>query len=115
MTAALLLQPVVNQLLGTDSPVAVRFWDGSTIGGDQPTTINVRSPEAVRHLLWAPGELGLARAYVSGDLELEGDIYDLLAVRDSIAGARDDADMSMSWRERAGLLPIALRLKLLGR
>ena len=34
----------------------------------------VRSPRALQRILWRPGELGLARAYVSGDLDVEGDL-----------------------------------------
>jgi cyclopropane-fatty-acyl-phospholipid synthase len=41
---------------------------------DAPGTLVIRSPDAVRHLLWAPGEVGLARAYVAGELDLEGDL-----------------------------------------
>ena len=36
----------------------------------------LRNRRALRRLLYAPGELGLARAYVSGDLEVEGDLAD---------------------------------------
>ena len=36
----------------------------------------IRSRRALRRLLWAPGELGLARAYVSGDIDVEGDLAD---------------------------------------
>ena len=35
-----------------------------------------RSPRALQRILWRPGELGLARAYVSGDLDVEGDLTD---------------------------------------
>ncbi len=34
----------------------------------------LRSPDALRRILWRPGELGLARAYISGDLDVEGDL-----------------------------------------
>ena len=34
----------------------------------------LRSPRALRRLLWSPGELGLAQAYVTGDLDVEGDL-----------------------------------------
>src|SRR3954454_4206681 len=114
-SAAALLEPVARRLLGPEPPVTIRFWDGSTIGGSAPTTIVVTSPETVRHLLWAPNELGLGRAYVSGALELEGDIFDLLSVRDSIAASRARADVDLGARGWAELLPVALRLKLLGR
>ena len=33
---------------------------------------------AVRRLLWAPGELGLIRAFVAGDLDIDGDIFVVL-------------------------------------
>ena len=36
----------------------------------------IRSRRALRRLLWAPGELGLARAYVTGDIDVEGDLAD---------------------------------------
>ena len=39
-------------------------------------TVVVRSRRALRRLLWAPGELGLARAYVAGELDVEGDLCD---------------------------------------
>jgi cyclopropane-fatty-acyl-phospholipid synthase len=58
----------------------VRFWDGTELSpttsaqnGDGPTgpTFTVRSPTAVAHVLRAPGELGLGRAYVAGELEVD--------------------------------------------
>ena len=59
-----------------DRPFTVAFWDGATLAptrpgpeGDGPT-FSVRSPRAVAHLLRAPGQLGLGRAYVSGELEV---------------------------------------------
>ena len=36
----------------------------------------LRNRRALRRLLWSPGELGLARAYVTGDLDVEGDLDD---------------------------------------
>lgn len=56
-----------------DRPFTVRFWDGSEI----PTTdgggpvFTVRSPRAVAHALRAPGQLGIGRAYVSGELAVD--------------------------------------------
>lgn len=109
-----MLGPVVTHLLGAEPTVAVRFWDGSTIGtGD--ATIVVHSPDAIRHLLWAPGELGLARAHVSGALDLDGDVYDLLAVRDALGAPRDDVQVGFGWRERLRLVSVARRLGVLGR
>ena len=44
--------------------------------------ITVRSPAAVSYLAQAPGELGLARAYVAGHLDVDGDMYEALCQDD---------------------------------
>lgn len=69
-------------LLGDDLPVGIEFPDGSSVGpSDPPAVIRVRSADALRRILTAPGELGFARAYVVGDLDVEGDIYAALGLR----------------------------------
>ena len=77
--------PMITAFLGSGAPVRFRFWDGSVLeGGDAVGTIDVHSSAALRRIVWAPGELGLARAFVSGDLSIEGDIFEVLvALRDS--------------------------------
>jgi cyclopropane-fatty-acyl-phospholipid synthase len=80
--AALRLQSLLEQLLGVPLRVRIRAWDGSQSGPPGAPTLVVRNRRAVRRLLWKPGELGLARAWVAGDLDIEGDLYgalDLLA------------------------------------
>ncbi|MCK9896539.1 cyclopropane-fatty-acyl-phospholipid synthase family protein [Frankia sp. AgB32] len=72
-------------LLGTAPPVRVELWDGSSFGPDTATRVVVRSPEAVRRVLFRPGELGLARAFVAGDLDVDGDIFDGLAIRGALS------------------------------
>jgi cyclopropane-fatty-acyl-phospholipid synthase len=56
-----------------ERPFALRFWDGSvvpaTVGG--APEFHARSPAAIGHFLRAPSELGLGRAYVAGDLEVD--------------------------------------------
>ena len=74
--------PLLRALLG-DPPVRFEFWDGSSVGpepGEAVGTITVRSSNAVRRLLWSPSELGLGRAYVAGDLDVEGDIVAIVEV-----------------------------------
>ena len=44
-----------------------------------PVRITVRSPVALSYLAQAPGSLGLARAYVSGHIDVDGDMYTALA------------------------------------
>ncbi|MCK8434096.1 class I SAM-dependent methyltransferase [Streptomyces sp. D2-8] len=80
--AATRLQGLFTQLLGAPLPVRIRAWDGSQAGPPGAPTLVVRNRRALRRLLWKPGELGLARAWVAGDLDIEGDLYatlDLLA------------------------------------
>jgi cyclopropane-fatty-acyl-phospholipid synthase len=57
-------------------PVRLRAWDGSEAGPADAPVLVVRSPRALQRILWRPGELGLARAYISGDLDVEGDLTD---------------------------------------
>ena len=74
------LAETLASLLGGDLPVAIQAYDGSHAGpSDASVTLVVRSPDAVRRVLSSPGELGMARAYVAGDIELDGDIYVALA------------------------------------
>ncbi|MEW2046430.1 cyclopropane-fatty-acyl-phospholipid synthase family protein [Streptomyces sp. NPDC005476] len=76
--AAPRLHALVEQLLGAPFPVRVRAWDGSQAGPPGAPTLVVRNRRAVRRLLFKPGELGLARAWVAGDLDIEGDLYTAL-------------------------------------
>src|SRR5437764_14184278 len=77
------LADLVRDLLGDDLPIAIEAYDGSRLGPTEPpATIVVRSPAALRRIVQAPGELGFGRAYVAGDLDLEGDIFAALELRD---------------------------------
>ena len=71
-TRAARLVALAEDVLGTSLPVGLRAWDGSRAGPSEGPTLVLRSRRALRRLLYAPGELGLARAYVAGDVEVEG-------------------------------------------
>ncbi|MSW11750.1 MAG: SAM-dependent methyltransferase, partial [Actinobacteria bacterium] len=59
--------------------VAFRAYDGSTAGPeDAPVALEILDPKAVEYLAGSPSQLGLARAYVSGALEIKGDAYEAL-------------------------------------
>jgi cyclopropane-fatty-acyl-phospholipid synthase len=106
------LAPLIRRLLGRDLPIALRAWDGSSIGPpDPPVTIVVHGPRALQHLLWAPGELGLARAHVAGDLDIEGDVYALLGLRDLLAEPGDDFRIAL---DPAGWWQVAALVRRLG-
>jgi len=63
-------------VLGTEEiPLRLRAWDGSEAGPEGAPVLEFRSRRALRRILWSPGQLGLSRAYVSGDIDSPGDIF----------------------------------------
>lgn len=94
---------LVTQILGTDLPVRVDCYDGSSVGPvDAGTRLVLRSPEALAYILTAPGELGFARAYVSGDLDVEGDIFAALRLRDHLPDVKLDGRAWVAMARLAG-------------
>jgi cyclopropane-fatty-acyl-phospholipid synthase len=73
------LAAVAEKFLGTGLPIGLRAWDGSSAGPQHGPVAVIRSRKALRRLLWNPSELGLSRAYVAGELDVEGDLADGLA------------------------------------
>ncbi|MET9224773.1 cyclopropane-fatty-acyl-phospholipid synthase family protein [Lentzea sp. NPDC003310] len=94
----MLLASIFQRITGGDD-VRFQAYDGSTAGPTSaPVSIDIKSPEALSYLASAPGELGLARAYVTGQLEILGDVH---------AGLSQLSDFSL----RA--LPVLQRVELL--
>ncbi|MEU3656358.1 cyclopropane-fatty-acyl-phospholipid synthase family protein [Streptomyces sp. NPDC032161] len=89
--AALRLTALVEEFLGERLPVRIRAWDGSESGPPGAPVLAVRNRRALRRLLWKPGELGLARAWVAGDIDIEGDLYEALDRLASLIWERDVA------------------------
>jgi cyclopropane-fatty-acyl-phospholipid synthase len=88
-----------------ERPFRVEFWDGETLlptNGAGGPTFYVRDPSAIGHLIRAPGQLGLGRAYVSGAIEAD-DLDAVLAVADNWSPP------SIPPAERARLMRAALR------
>src|SRR5271156_5307815 len=93
------LAEIFEAIAGPDAPVEFRAYDGSSAGAPgSPIKITVRSPVAVSYLAQAPGALGLARAYVSGHLDVEGDMITALS---RLSKAQDS---QVSWADRLRLL-----------
>jgi cyclopropane-fatty-acyl-phospholipid synthase len=85
-----------------DVPVRVIAYDGSKAGPDSSeVALRIVSPRALARLATAPGTLGLARAYVEGELEVEGELYDLLDAM---------ADLTLNDITRADQLRLARRM-----
>ncbi|CAB4663827.1 unannotated protein [freshwater metagenome] len=82
-----------------DRGVAFRAFDGSTAGpNDAEVALELRSPRGAQYIATAPSQLGLARAYVSGDLEIIGDPYVALSrlwpIDTSHIGLREKAKLA---------------------
>jgi len=91
---AALLARALAPVAGGDLPVHLTAWDGSTAGPEDAPHVVLRSPDALRRLLWHPGELGVSQAYVTGELDVEGDLGAALthlrevATRRGLSGTR---------------------------
>ena len=108
-TAAKLLG-LVEALIQAPVSLRLRAWDGSTAGPTDAPTLIIRHKRALRRLMWQPNELGMARAYVSGEIDLDGDLYEALSrLTDLIWRAPDVRDLPL--RAVAGDV---LRLGVLG-
>ncbi|GAB2752758.1 class I SAM-dependent methyltransferase [Salinifilum aidingensis] len=71
---------MVRRVFGEDLPVEITAYDGSRTGrSGADARVEITSPLALAHLAAAPGELGLARAYVSGAIDVHGDMYTALS------------------------------------
>jgi cyclopropane-fatty-acyl-phospholipid synthase len=68
------LESALRPFVGGDLPVRLRAWDGSEAGPVDAPLVELRSRDAVRRLMWHPGELGAAQAYVMGEIEVHHDL-----------------------------------------
>ncbi|MGW5346243.1 class I SAM-dependent methyltransferase [Streptomyces sp. HUAS TT3] len=94
--AAPRLAAVTETLLGAPLPVRIRAWDGSEAGPPSGPVLVLARRRGLRRILWRPGELGLARAWVAGDITVDGDLYELL---DKVSG--------LLWERGHAALPAA--------
>ena len=87
MQVSEMFRPVV----GEQAPVAIRAYDGSASdpvgGGEVVATVDVRSETALAYLAGSPNALGMARAYISGHLDVDGDIYAALTAMSELTVA----------------------------
>ena len=131
-SAAAELRPLVERL-DARAPggraFGIRFWDGSELPpsparqGDAPALV-LRDPDALVRIVRAPGELGLARAWVSGELDVDGDLERAMALTEDWRHAPlrpSDALVALRAVRRLGVLrrpepePPATEARLKGR
>ncbi len=83
-----------------DAPLRITAYDGSVAGPeDAEVRIAIRSSKALAHLVSAPGELGLARAYVSGEMDVDAPSH--YAMLSLLAGQKMAA---LNWAQRVSVL-----------
>lgn len=75
---AVQLSEILSPLVGGELPIRLTAWDGSTAGPVDAPKVTLHSANVLRRLLWNPGELGAAQAYVLGELDVEGDLGEAL-------------------------------------
>lgn len=91
--AALLLQRLFRRYPGV---LSLRLWDGTAIRAgtqaasapDSPFTLVFRSPESVWSAVLGSDPLALADAYFRGELEIEGDFFAALSIKDHLDALR---------------------------
>jgi len=90
MLDQLLVRQVRQRLEASGLPLVVELWNGQLVGADALSTVRVRLHQLSSLKAMADPSLGsLARAYVEGALDLEGDIRDILALGDRLCNAGD--------------------------
>ncbi len=97
---------------GFDGKLALRLWDGTPLrlgkaAHDelQPVfTLMCRTPKVVRSIVLGRDPLRLAEAYFRGDIDIEGDFFQALGLKDHLLAIR------LSARDRLSAMFAALRL-----
>jgi cyclopropane-fatty-acyl-phospholipid synthase len=83
MSRTITIGDAVGSLLRDGLPVRFSAYDGSSAGPpDADIHLELLNQRGLAYMMTAPGDLGMARAYVSGDLDMHGvhpgDPYDAL-------------------------------------
>jgi cyclopropane-fatty-acyl-phospholipid synthase len=87
--------------------LAVRLWTGETVNlgaGAPEFTLAFHHPSTVRAMVLRRNPLQFAEAYFNGHVDVEGDLYRALALKDHLPGMR------LPVRERLGLAAKAMTL-----
>ena len=93
------LAELFERIVGDGAGIRFTAYDGSSAGAaDAEVTLELRSPQALQYIVTAPGDLGLARAFVSGHLLVHGDVYRALY------GLVEYSRQDVPWSERVQLL-----------
>jgi len=97
-------------------PVTLTAWDGSRAepeGGESALEVHIESRRTVRRLVWSPGQSGIARAYIAGDLSVVGDLETAVRLmRDYVEHA--SAKHALEAADRREVLRLTVQLGAVG-
>ncbi|MBB5913494.1 cyclopropane-fatty-acyl-phospholipid synthase [Nocardia transvalensis] len=87
---------IFETLLEGPAPIRFTAYDGSSCGPEDSTfRLDIRTPRGINYIATAPGDLGMARAYISGDMSVEGvhpgNPYDILRAMSDLKFRRPSA------------------------
>lgn len=108
------LKPLVTAALGRDLPIRIECWDGSALGPRDAEFTFRLTRRALRRILWSPNEIGFVRAYVSGDLEIDGDLLGVLSALEGIADPDHRPGINAGPETTAAILRAAISIGALG-
>jgi cyclopropane-fatty-acyl-phospholipid synthase len=112
-TAADRVVLILERVIGSPVPLRIRAWDGSVAGAADGPTLRIHSRRALRRLLWQPDEVGLGRAWVTGEIDVEGNLEQAMTQFETIG--RDLAERRrLSSAERLEVIWAAMRLGAVG-
>ena len=106
------LEPILSLLFGGAVPLRIRAWDGSEVGPPDGPVMVLRHRRALRRLVWSPDEVGIARAYVAGEIAVDGDLVEALDAVLHLFDVRDG--LKLTTQDRATIVRTALRLGAVG-
>src|SRR5688500_12897484 len=112
-TAADVLAPLATRIdakIPGGRPLGLRFWDGSELPGPPGApAIVVNSPQAIARVIHERSELGFGRAWVAGELDVDGDLGQTLQLTDRFRGIklnRGDVLAAVKAARRLNALPL---------
>ncbi len=117
MSVAAKLSALMTPLVGTELPVRIHAWDGSEAGPANAPVLRITSRRALRRLLWQPDELGIAQAYITGEIDVPGgsrELADGLRTVWEKSRTTGSGPITLTAREKLSAATLALRLGALG-
>ncbi|HEY3867262.1 MAG TPA: class I SAM-dependent methyltransferase [Actinocrinis sp.] len=113
-TVAARLVALVEHVTGEPVPLRLRAWDGSEAGDPSAPVLVLKDRRALRRLLWSPNELGLGRAYVAGEITVDGDLYSALDRVSELVRQLNSRERSMEPGARREILRTLISLRAVG-